>query len=311
MSLQGTAHEDRIPLTVLGGYLGAGKTTMLNHLLRHTGGKRFAILVNDFGSINIDASLLESKNDTVLRLDNGCVCCTLQGGLGATLQTLLQEDPLPEHVLVEASGVADPVRLGQYAYLPPFRLDGVVVVADAETVREKSRDRYVGQVVLRALGNADVVVLNKLDLLDQESVEAVRAWMSENVPGVRCLEATMGQVPASLLVGIATERARPVEAAPHPEFASWAQSYARPLNQAVFREQVAGWPDTVIRAKGFLHLSEDTRRRHLFQLVGKRWSLTPDREWLGDSPHSEIILIGLDGQLDGKDLLDRLEGAMP
>ncbi|RMF03443.1 MAG: GTP-binding protein, partial [Chloroflexi bacterium] len=93
-----------IPLTVIGGYLGAGKTTLLNHILRHNQGRRLAVIVNDFGKINIDAGLIESRDGETINLANGCVCCTLSGGLGVTLNNLLQRRPPPEHIIIEASG---------------------------------------------------------------------------------------------------------------------------------------------------------------------------------------------------------------
>ena len=143
------SHQVDIPLSVIGGYLGAGKTTLLNHLLRNSEGRRYAVLVNDFGSINIDAALIESQDDSVIKLDNGCVCCSLVNGLAETLHRIRQMEPWPEHVIVEASGVADPVRISHHAYVAPYRPEAVLVVADAETLRQKGGDRFMGDSVLR------------------------------------------------------------------------------------------------------------------------------------------------------------------
>ena len=156
---------DPIPLTVIGGYLGAGKTTLLNQLLRHNAGRRLAVLVNDFGSINIDAALITQHDGETMSLTNGCICCSLANGFLTALTQLKERPEPPEHIIVEASGVADPLKIGQYGHLPGFRLDGVIVLADAETVRRRARDSYVGRTVIRQLQGADVLILTKPDLV--------------------------------------------------------------------------------------------------------------------------------------------------
>lgn len=169
----GEAARAPIPLAVIGGYLGAGKTTLLNHLLRHSRGWRLAVLVNDFGSVSIDAELIERGDGETISLANGCICCGLAGGFALALDGLRERADPPEHIVVEASGVADPREIGQYGHLPGFRLDGAIVVADAETVRRRAADGYVGAQVERQLRGADPIVLNKADLVGLEERGAV------------------------------------------------------------------------------------------------------------------------------------------
>ncbi|MEX0741556.1 MAG: GTP-binding protein, partial [Phycisphaeraceae bacterium] len=166
-----TARE-AIPLTVIGGYLGAGKTTLLNQLLRHNAGRRLAVVVNDFGSINIDAALIAQHDGETMSLANGCICCSLANGFLTVLTQLKDRPDPPEHIIVEASGVADPLKIAQYGHLPGFCLDGVIVLADAETVRRRSRDKYVGRTVIRQLRGADLLVLTKPDLVTDDDREA-------------------------------------------------------------------------------------------------------------------------------------------
>ncbi len=116
--------ESRIPFTVIGGYLGAGKTTLLNHILRNSTTHRFAVLVNDFGSINIDAQLIESRTHDTVSLANGCVCCTLTEGLISAIRTILARRPLPDHIIVESSGVSDPRKSRNTASYPDYTLTG-------------------------------------------------------------------------------------------------------------------------------------------------------------------------------------------
>src|SRR6185295_18755166 len=171
-----------IPLTVIGGYLGAGKTTLLNQLLRHNAGRRLAVVVNDFGSINIDAALITAHDGETMSLANGCICCTLANGFLTTLTQLKARPDPPEQIIVEASGVADTLKIGQYGHMPGFRLDGIIVLADAETVRRRSRDRYVGRTVIRQLQGADFLILTKPDLVGDADRNAVRAWLQQAAP---------------------------------------------------------------------------------------------------------------------------------
>lgn len=299
------SHQVDIPLSVIGGYLGAGKTTLLNHLLRNSEGRRYAVLVNDFGSINIDAALIESQDDSVIKLDNGCVCCSLVNGLAETLHRIRQMEPWPEHVIVEASGVADPVRISHHAYVAPYRPEAVLVVADAETLRQKGGDRFVGDSVLRQLRGADLVVLNKTDLMSAEQLQEVRQWLQEKAPGGRVVETEYGRISSSLLHG---HEARPnLEGdGSHADYASWSVRWPEALEEATFRTAVEGWPETVLRAKGFVFLKTDAERRYLFQKVGRRWTLEPDQPWAA-LPQTELVLIGLKGQLEGAELLAALK----
>ncbi|MDE0254627.1 MAG: hypothetical protein OYG32_07510, partial [Rhodospirillaceae bacterium] len=127
-----------IPVTVIGGYLGAGKTTCLNHLLAADHGLRLAVLVNDFGAVNIDAGLIAEHGGDTIALTNGCVCCAIADDLGAALQAQTERQPPPDWIVVEASGVADPARVMRLAgNWPGCRPAGTAVLADAATVRER------------------------------------------------------------------------------------------------------------------------------------------------------------------------------
>ena len=153
-----------IPLTVIGGFLGAGKTTLLNHLLAQKSGLRFAVVVNDFGDLSVDGDLLANHGGETIELANGCICCTMGDDLFLTLMQLVRQDDPPEHILVEASGVADPRPITNIAVLHnDLTPDAVIVLADAELIEERADDQYVGDTVLHQLAAADLIILNKCD----------------------------------------------------------------------------------------------------------------------------------------------------
>ena len=188
----------RVPFTLLGGYLGAGKTTVVNHLVRHGGGRRLVVLVNDVGAVNVDADLIAAHDGATLSLTNGCVCCSIGGDLGRTLETIRELDEPPDHVLMELSGVAEPARVAPWASTAGFRLDGVVVVVDAEQLAEQVERDYVGDTVRAQLAAADLVVLNKSDVGDPVAATAVIA-ASTAAPIV---PTSSGRVDPAIVLGI-------------------------------------------------------------------------------------------------------------
>ena len=196
-----------LPATVIGGWLGAGKTTLVNHLLRHAGGRRIAVLVNDFGEVSIDADLIEGADGGVLSLAGGCMCCSWGDDLFGTLARVRARQPAPEVLLVETSGVAQPATVARLLRLAPdLEVEGVVVLVDAETVRERAADRYVGDLVRQQLAEADLLLLSKLDLVTPDQAAEVAQWLGTQVPGVRVAPAEQGRVEPAVVLGVGLGR---------------------------------------------------------------------------------------------------------
>jgi G3E family GTPase len=194
-----------VPLTVLGGYLGAGKTTVVNSLLRRAGGRRLGILVNDFGEVSVDAQILRASSDGVVELAGGCVCCDLSLGMGPALAQLVSLDPRPDQVLVEVSGVGEPAAVAAWARTPGFRPDGVVVVVPLDRIRALARDRWVADLVASQIDQADLLVCTRGDLVGPAEREAVTGWLQERSPAPQ-VDAPNGEVPLEVIFGIGPPR---------------------------------------------------------------------------------------------------------
>src|SRR6266852_4236541 len=188
-----------VQILLVAGFLGAGKTTVVNHLLAHAQGRRIAAVVNDFGAINIDAELITGASDGVVNLSNGCICCSLQGDLLRTLATLLRRDPRPEFIVIETSGVADPADIVRNLMDPVIwreaPLETVLCVVDATTRPAALNDALLSSQV-RA---ADVVALSKVDLVNATARAQLRDAIRVLRPAAVVVDALHGEVSAALL----------------------------------------------------------------------------------------------------------------
>lgn len=246
-----------IDVTVIGGYLGAGKTTLVNHLLR-TATQRLAVLVNDFGDIAIDADLVVDHDGTTMTLANGCICCSVSDGFVDTLDAVLELDKAPERILIECSGVADPATVAAHAHRPGLRLDGVVVAADAVGVQDRASDRYVGDTVLAQLRSADVILATKADLADRQRLADAVAWITTVAGATPVIPVEGGSVAADLVTGIADPLRARATVPDHlpPDFASASWPVTRPIDLQRLLTALADLPAGVVRAKGVVHVPD-------------------------------------------------------
>lgn len=315
-----------LPAVVIAGYLGAGKTTLINHLLRQAGGRRIAVLVNDFGDVNIDADLIEGADAGVLSLAGGCLCCSFGDDLVGTLTGLQQRETAPDVVLIELSGVALPAAVVRSVRLARgITWAGTLVLADAADIRRQVGDRYVGDTVRQQLQDADWVLLNKTDLVDETALAGLLPWLGGLAPAARLMACTAQQVPAELVLGwparvTDTPRAA-VPAGDDAEAESGAARFgARPIGALARRQPPAdsvftsrslalsagtdlaalgaalAAPDSgVLRAKALVARTDcGDGAGWLLQVAGGRWQLTPA------TVHGagRLVLIGLRDQLD-------------
>ena len=293
------AHGQRIPVTIIGGFLGAGKTTLLNYLLQNAD-RRFGVIINEFGQTGIDGALVEKlEQDRVTELSNGCLCCFGRDDLVDSLLALAAHPTPPEHVLIELSGVADPVPVAQTVLDPyvreVFNLDNIVAVADAGNLERTVRDCPEGAV---QLAYATSIVLNKCDLASAEQRETARRIIAKLNPLASCSETSAGHVDAAALLNqrlLSEAWQLPEEAAQHsPGLQSVTLRSASPLQRQAFNRFVEQWivakPEQVYRAKGFLQLRE-VEKPVLLQAVRDIFSITLSDKPLADGV-SQLVVIG-------------------
>jgi G3E family GTPase len=309
----------RVPFSVIGGFLGSGKTTLLNRWLRHAGGKRLAVLVNDFGALNIDAGLVEAGAADTIALTNGCVCCQIGDDLSLALMRVLDSERRYDSVVVEASGVADPWRIAQLGRADPrVFLDAVVVLVDAGAALAQSRDALLADTLERQLKAADLVVINKIDLASAAERVDLHAWIARVCPAVNCVETAHAEVPPALLSGAMLNVPEAANTGVHHEghdhadplhgdrFESWSCRPARTFESAALRDWLRAPPPGLLRLKGVLRTSAADGRESWseLQFAGRQGSLRGSTE---PQSGAALVAIALRGRLPRAKLVARFE----
>ena len=285
-----------VPIVLVAGFLGAGKTTVVNHLLAHAAGRRIAAVVNDFGAINIDAELIAGASDGVVSLANGCICCSLEGDLLRTLASILRRDPRPDTIVIETSGVADPADIVRNLMDPVIwreaPLETVLCVVDATQPPAALEDSLL-RAQVRA---ADVVALSRVDLADPVGRTRIRAAIAAIKPAAVLVDAPYGQVPAALLFPADPDRppvprdaGRRRVATERFETLSWTSD--RPLSLPLLQSAIGRLAPKLARAKGFFETVERPGQQMLFQLAGGRAMLSPSGERPPDAPRARMVFI--------------------
>lgn len=311
-----------VPVTILTGFLGAGKTSLLNHILTSEHGKRIAVLVNDFGAVNIDEALIENRDGDVVSLQNGCICCSLSAGLQVAAAQLVRRQP--DHIVIETSGVSDPFEVANAFNDPELKpyapLEGVVAVVDAELAPTLEDDMQ--RLAKHQVHAADIVVLNKTDLINEEEHRRMHAWLQEFAPRARIVDAVHGRVPLDLLfdIGGAAElekgeglrHANGGHGHDQPPFDTYTFEREKPLTVHRLHRLLGQLPRSIFRVKGIINLAEKPEHPCVLQSTGRRATLTVGKPWCDRIPRTQIVFIGTQGGVDSEwleaQLNEELEG---
>ena len=292
--------ELSIPLTIIGGFLGAGKTTLVNHLLQTSRGVRYGILVNDFGELAIDDALIVAHDGETITLTNGCVCCTIGNDLLMTLVTLLDRDDPPEHIIIEASGVADPRPLANLSELDKrLRRRPVIVVGDAKTIMQQASDPYLHDTMRRQLKSAEILILNKCDTIGEAAHRDLVSWLNGQCAQATLFETLYCEVPTDLVLAGLDVSFDPtdepyIHTPSHDSlFRAAALQSDQRLERRAFDAAVAALPPSVLRAKGFVSFIEEPGTQYLFQMSQGHCEISPV-ETKGPLMAVELVFIGTD-----------------
>jgi G3E family GTPase len=275
----------RLPLTIVGGDSGAGKSTLLGQLQtqEHNGGVAVVLDVGD---------------------------------LSAELAELRLQLARTAHVLIEARGDSSLRRVAGYGYMPGYRLDGIIVVVNARDIHERLADAELRTGMTAQLRHADILIINKLDVVEHGKRTLHRAWLDEELPKVRVIETIQGRVAGSLLLGMSPTVARqdalavpatwdttfrvPRRTGPprstdgaEPRCRVWSIETAEPIAAQRFRSWIATLPRTVVRGTGEVLIEEDPQFRYSFHMIGHRWQLQRERPWGQDAPETQVTLVGM------------------
>ncbi|MBB1649712.1 GTP-binding protein [Delftia sp. UME58] len=316
------AQRAPIPMVVVGGYLGAGKTTLLNRLLERADGLRVAVLVNDFGEINIDAALIRTRSSDVLQLENGCICCSIGGRLAEALAAVGARPDRPDLLVIECSGVSDPVRIAQVGMLDPaLQLNAILVVVDAQGLDEQLRDPLVGDMVRRQISGATALVLTKTDLAGAYATEKVAARVAGMAPGAVVLAARHGQIPLAVFLDAAAAPRRPQgllqaggswksqagDTAGLADVGSFSYATRGCFDRQRLRQALRTLPVPLLRAKGIVRLGGQDSAQEI-HVVGGRLRIA-SLPGAGVS-ESVFVFIGCFTAMGREAILRCLEGAL-
>ena len=342
----------KIPATIITGFLGAGKTTLIRHLLENTAGKRIALIINEFGDLGFDKQILTGcglagcAERDVIELANGCICCTVADDFLPSIETLLGRDEKPDHIVIETSGLALPKPLVKAFNWPEIRsrvtVDGVVSVLDAPAVKAglfahdpaavqtrrtadaaPDHDSPLEEVFEEQLACADMVLLNKADLLEQDALADVRETVHRRIKreAVKIVTADHGKLDPAIVLGLEAAAEQGLQARPsrhdgdhphhdHDAFETFSVTLGETPHpeavQAVLTELAGTY--NILRVKGVLHIPGKAMRQ-VIQGVGGRFQRYFDRPWTGsDIRATQLVIIGLHG-LDRAAICARLNAA--
>ena len=261
----------KIPVTVIGGYLGSGKTTLINNVISEDHGLKLALLINDFGDINIDAALIESQEGDVLSLSNGCVCCTLTDDFSKAMEKIKSSSENFDRVIIEMSGIGEPFKVVSYVDETDYFLDGVVVLLDVTKIKDWAENKYVGPLIIRQIESADLLVGTHLDLVEDLKAKEIGNWLENFTDSVFL------QTPISLGLLVGLEANSKID--DDTDFDHNHLTITTLIDSLVSKNFLEDWlsrrPKEVVRVKGIVEIQDENEKLFVVQSCGSRASVVP------------------------------------
>lgn len=331
-----------VPITLLTGYLGSGKTTLINHILSNQEGYKVAVIVNDIGEVNIDADLISKggvvnqTDDSLVPLTNGCICCTLKVDLMQQIVDLIKTKQF-DYILIEASGICEPIPIAQtitvlsestqqYGLPKICRLDNIVSVVDAlrlatefgcgaNLVKDDLEEEDIENLLIQQIEFCNTIILNKVDEISKEELQKVKAIIKKLQPNAEIIETNYGNVPtdkllntnlfnfnkASVSAGWVEELESDEEDEEHNHhhhhddteteeygISSFVYYRRKPFRIKKFEKFLDEFPNTIIRAKGLVWLSDDDYMSYCFEQAGKQKTISEAGQWIAAASKFEI-----------------------
>jgi G3E family GTPase len=300
-----------IPIVIISGFLGAGKTTLMRHLLTDPNGLRIAVLVNDLSALNIDAELIREVSGDTTELQNGCICCSLSGTAARSLIKISEREKKPDIILVECSGVTDPWPVAQViSAIPGIYLDSIVTVVDAADVEWTQADisAVINPLNLNQILAADLILLNKTDLVLDPVLEHTVGWIKKVSPRAQVLRVQGCAVPRSIIFANSRTREEVLQKPvlnKSEGFSSAFLTFDHPISRADLEKKIETLPDGILRIKGYVQLV-DTEHRMVLQAVGRRWRWHRAEK---DGNENCLVVIGLSSAMTPQGLNQHFFGA--
>jgi G3E family GTPase len=324
------ALDKRIPVTIVTGFLGSGKTTLLNRILQENQGLRIAVIVNEFGEISIDHELVIGAKEEIVELANGCVCCSVRGDLEDAVKNVLERTPVPEYIIVETTGLADPRPVAQTFLLDDIseqvKLDAIVTVVDAE---QFGRHLQTSGTTIDQILAADILLLNKTDLVNDTQLDKIEREILDLNPASRILRTSHAKADLRLLLDVGVFQLERMQTQHHhdgkchdphcthenhhshlqdEEISSVSFRAARPFDYEKLSGFMENLPTTIFRGKGILWI-DGYDEKLIFHLVGDRSQAVAADPWKEDEVReNRLVFIGK--RLDSERIRERLESCL-